>query len=132
MDWHRGQGRWSLAAAAAPAAAAAVKVETTCMQLDDFLDYRHAAFTKTVVIFVSSYGVGQAPMGAQKFRSFAEELLSMVETETESGGKEEKNKRQLLKGLRYAICGLGTFVFYFVMLCYVMLCFVLFVNTCCT
>ena len=32
-----------------------VKVETTCIQLDDFLEYRHAAFTKTMIIFVSSY-----------------------------------------------------------------------------
>lgn len=75
-----------------------VKVETTCLQLDDFLDYRHAAFTKTMVIFVSSYGVGQAPMGAHKFRTFAEELLS----HTESG-----KVKDMLKGLKYALCGLG-------------------------
>ena len=76
-----------------------VKVETTCMQLDDFLEYQHAAFTKTMVIFVSSYGVGQAPMGSPMFRSFAEELLVQVES--------EKTSTDLLKGLDYAICGLG-------------------------
>ena len=76
-----------------------VAVETTCISLDDFLEYRHAAFTKTMVIFVSSYGVGQAPMGAQKFRVFAQELM----TQTESG----KSSKILLKGLNYAICGLG-------------------------
>ena len=76
-----------------------VTVETTCISLDDFLEYRHAAFTKTIVIFVSSYGVGQAPMGAQKFRVFAEELMA----QTESG----KSSKTLLKGLNYALCGLG-------------------------
>jgi len=78
-----------------------VKVETTCMQLDDFLDYQHAAFTKTLVIFVSSYGVGQAPIGSEKFRSLADELLSLVER------KEGRDYATLLKGLRYALCGLG-------------------------
>mmetsp|Transcript_15309 Transcript_15309/g.35293 ORF Transcript_15309/g.35293 Transcript_15309/m.35293 type:complete len:259 (+) Transcript_15309:65-841(+) len=77
-----------------------VKVETTCIQLDDFLDYKHAAFTKTMVIFVSSYGVGQAPMGAYKFRSLAEELISVAEV-----GEAEAKTR--LKGLTYALCGLG-------------------------
>ena len=42
-----------------------VNVQPTCIQLDDFLDYRHAEFTRTIVIFVSSYGVGQAPIGKE-------------------------------------------------------------------
>eukprot|EP00536_Pseudo-nitzschia_multiseries_P003226 jgi/Psemu1/185310/e_gw1.48.124.1 len=77
-----------------------VKVVTTCIQLDDFLDYKHAAFTKTMVVFVSSYGVGQAPIGAYKFRSLAEELISL----TEDG---KPGAKTLLKGLKYALCGLG-------------------------
>lgn len=36
-----------------------IEVETTCMQLDDFLEMKHADYTKCIVIFVSSYGVGQ-------------------------------------------------------------------------
>mmetsp|Transcript_20070 Transcript_20070/g.43677 ORF Transcript_20070/g.43677 Transcript_20070/m.43677 type:complete len:268 (-) Transcript_20070:33-836(-) len=80
-----------------------VRVETTCIQLDDFLDYKHAAFTKTMVVFVSSYGVGQAPIGSYKFRSFVEELISRTE-----GGKAEANDATvLLEGLKYALCGLG-------------------------
>lgn len=74
-----------------------VKVETTCIQLDDFLEYQHAAFTKTMIIFVSSYGVGQAPMGSYKFRSFAEALL-------------ESGNTSMLKGLSFAVCGLGEWV----------------------
>jgi len=76
-----------------------VKVETTCIQLDDFLEYRHAAFTKTIVIFVSSYGVGQAPLGSDKFRAFADELLEQID----SG----KASSAMLKGLSFAVCGLG-------------------------
>ena len=29
-----------------------VKVETSCMQLDDFLEYEHSSFTKTMIIFI--------------------------------------------------------------------------------
>ena len=101
-----------------------ITVQPTCLQLDDFLDYQHAAYTKNIVIFVSSYGVGQAPIGSYKFRSFAEELLSLVDNEitttknnsTGGGGGDNNNNNNnnnkyatLLKGLRYAICGLGTF-----------------------
>ena len=75
-----------------------VKITTTCLQLDDFLEYEHSAFSKTMIVFVSSYGVGQAPIGSYKFRSFAEELLA----QTESG-----KLKDLLEGLSYAVCGLG-------------------------
>lgn len=36
-----------------------LEAETTCMQLDDFLEIEHSNYTKCLVIFVSSYGVGQ-------------------------------------------------------------------------
>ena len=75
-----------------------VKITTTCIQLDDFLEYKHSDFTKTVIIFVSSYGVGQAPIGSYKFRSFADELIAQAES-----GK----LGNLLKGISYGVCGLG-------------------------
>jgi sulfite reductase alpha subunit-like flavoprotein len=75
-----------------------IQVETTCIQLDDFLEVRHAAYTKALVIFVSSYGVGQAPLGAYRFRSFAEALLAK---------NDDGSSTRILEGLRYAICGLG-------------------------
>lgn len=73
-----------------------VQVQTTCIQLDDFLEMKHAAFTKCIVIFVSSYGVGQAPLGAYRFREICEAF-----------SKDEANYEDTLKGLKYAICGLG-------------------------
>ena len=69
-------------------------VQPTCMQLDDFLEVRHAAFTKCIVIFVSSYGVGQAPLGAYRFREVCDAFS-------------EAKDPSILQGLQYAICGLG-------------------------
>jgi sulfite reductase alpha subunit-like flavoprotein len=71
-----------------------VTVKPTCLQLDDFLEVKHAAFTKCIVIFVSSYGVGQAPLGAYRFREVCDALS-------------ETKDQTILQGLRYAICGLG-------------------------
>lgn len=73
-----------------------VQVETTCIQLDDFLEVQHAAFTKCIVIFVSSYGVGQAPLGSYRFREVCDAF-----------SEEEETYKSALKGLKYAICGLG-------------------------
>lgn len=69
-------------------------VETTCIQLDDFLEMNHANYTPVLVIFVSSYGVGQAPLGGYRFRELCDEFS-------------EKGHEDALKGLKYAICGLG-------------------------
>jgi sulfite reductase alpha subunit-like flavoprotein len=74
-----------------------IQVETSCIQLDDFLEMKHAAFTKCVVIFVSSYGVGQAPLGAYRFR----ELCDTFSDDKDS------TYGSALQGLKYAICGLG-------------------------
>jgi sulfite reductase alpha subunit-like flavoprotein len=72
-------------------------VTATCMQLDDFLEVGQAKFDGTscfLVIFVSSYGVGQAPLGAYRFRSLADELV-------------QGRYPNLWQGLSYAVCGLG-------------------------
>mmetsp|Transcript_44271 Transcript_44271/g.106646 ORF Transcript_44271/g.106646 Transcript_44271/m.106646 type:complete len:240 (-) Transcript_44271:65-784(-) len=71
------------------------EVETTCIQLDDFLEVNHADYTKCLVIFVSSYGVGQAPLGSYRFRDLCDEFLTNDDTS------------KILSGLQYAICGLG-------------------------
>jgi len=74
-----------------------MKIKTECIQLDDFLELKHAAFTKCLVIFVSSYGVGQAPLGAYRFRELCDYW-----TEHQSSSSIKS-----LDGLYYAICGLG-------------------------
>jgi sulfite reductase alpha subunit-like flavoprotein len=97
-----------------------IEVKTTCIQLDDFLELNHANFTKCLVIFVSSYGVGQgkftllsflshffedvsfspfastsiAPLGAYRFRELCDNIL-------------EEGTDKIYAGLRYALCGLG-------------------------
>jgi MioC protein len=72
-----------------------ITVEPTHMQLDDFLELKHANYTKLIVIFVSSYGVGQAPLGAYRFRELCEQFTK--------NAPEQKP----LQGLQYAMCGLG-------------------------
>lgn len=72
-----------------------IQVKTTCIQLDDFLEMNHANFTKCIVIFVSSYGVGQAPLGAYRFRDLCDDFL------------ENHKDEPILEGLQYALCGLG-------------------------
>lgn len=65
------------------------------MQLDDFLELERAKWTRLVVIFVSSYGVGQAPLGAWRFRELCDAWI------------DDKASHFPLKGLRFALCGLG-------------------------
>ena len=72
-----------------------ITVEPTHMQLDDFLELKHANYTKLVVIFVSSYGVGGAPLGAYRFRELCEHFTN------------DAPEQKPLQGLQYAICGLG-------------------------
>lgn len=45
------------------------------MHLDDFLELEFGAWTRLIIIVCSSYGVGQAPLGARKFRDFCDEIL---------------------------------------------------------
>lgn len=66
----------------------------TAMELDDFLELHKAPFTSVLVIVVSSYGVGGAPLGAQRFRQVCDHWL-------------EHNEGKPLEGLQYAMCGLG-------------------------
>ena len=49
-----------------------IRVEATHMQLDDFLELERAAWTRLIVICVSSYGVGQAPLGGYRFRELCD------------------------------------------------------------
>eukprot|EP00571_Detonula_confervacea_P006131 CAMPEP_0172314748 /NCGR_PEP_ID=MMETSP1058-20130122/23298_1 /TAXON_ID=83371 /ORGANISM="Detonula confervacea, Strain CCMP 353" /LENGTH=240 /DNA_ID=CAMNT_0013028689 /DNA_START=62 /DNA_END=784 /DNA_ORIENTATION=- len=70
------------------------------MHLDDFLELEKAAWTRLVIIVCSSYGVGQAPIGARKFRDFCDAIL---EPQFSKSGTEGK----LLEGVNFALLGLG-------------------------
>jgi len=70
------------------------------MHLDDFLEFEHAKWTRLVIIVCSSYGVGQAPIGARKFRDVCDAIL-----ERQRHGGNSDN--QFLKGVSFALLGLG-------------------------
>jgi len=72
-----------------------IQLEPKCMQLDDFLELQKCDWTRLVIIFVSSYGVGQAPLGSYRFRDLCD------------AWKERKTPNALLKGVQFALCGLG-------------------------
>ena len=69
-------------------------VESSHMQLDDFLELERAAWTRLVVIVVSSYGVGQAPLGAYRFRELCDAWSAA-------------KAKNILNGVHFAMCGLG-------------------------
>lgn len=69
-------------------------VEFEPLQLDDFLELRHSQYTRLIVIIVSSYGVGGAPLGAYRFRDLCDYWKA-----TPPG--------KVLDGLSFCMCGLG-------------------------
>ena len=73
-------------------------VTSRVMHLDDFLEAEGAGWTRLVVIVCSSYGVGHAPIGAQKFRDLCDEILDGGAAGAHAG---------MLEGVTYAMCGLG-------------------------
>ena len=73
------------------------------MQLDDFLELEEAPWTRIVVIVVSSYGSGQAPLGGKRFRDFCDYLLEQKEQQK----KKKKKKTKMLEGLSFCLLGLG-------------------------
>ena len=85
--------------AAAPIQLAAlcknVTVTAVHMQMDDFLELERAAWTPHTVLFTSSYGVGQAPLGGVRFRELCDAWMK------------EREDSKYLHGLSFALCGLG-------------------------
>jgi len=73
-----------------------IQVEATHMQLDDFLELERAAWTRLIVICVSSYGVGQAPLGGYRFRELCD-----------AWAEDPEAHKGILDGLYFALCGLG-------------------------
>eukprot|EP00934_Nitzschia_sp_Nitz4_P008274 Nitzschia sp. Nitz4//scaffold111_size72815//23262//24098//NITZ4_005784-RA/size72815-processed-gene-0.64-mRNA-1//-1//CDS//3329533162//8264//frame0 len=92
-----------------------LQIETICVSMDDFLELQLSAFSKCVVIFTSSYGEGQAPLGGYLFRRLCDFLLGQDDDpSSQDDPKKIKDvaenapaKQLPLEGLHYAICGLG-------------------------
>ena len=76
-------------------------LQPKAIQLDDYLEMYHSPVSALpLIIFVSSYGVGQAPLGANRFREVCDTLI-------ENDQNNKVGNSTLLKGMSYAICGLG-------------------------
>ena len=87
------------------------------MHLDDFLEVEKAQWTRIVIIVTSSYGVGQAPIGARKFRDVCDEILNRYNDDDDDGrgsdnvGAQKNNNPppppRFLEGVQFALLGLG-------------------------
>ena len=81
------------------------------MPLDDFLELERAAWTPIVILCVSSYGVGQAPLGGYRFREFCDYLVETAQTQSSTTLTTSTTTttpvRLLLQGLQFALLGLG-------------------------
>lgn len=76
-----------------------VQIEPLHIQLDDFIELRHCQWTRIFVIVVSSYGVGQAPLGSRRFRELCDAWLDEA--------NDEYRTSQFMAGTYFAMCGLG-------------------------
>jgi sulfite reductase alpha subunit-like flavoprotein len=87
------------------------KLTSRVMHLDDFLEVEHGKWTRLVIIVCSSYGVGQAPIGARKFREFCDDLLDRKKRGEEwgvnKGGSGASTATSMLGGISFALLGLG-------------------------
>lgn len=72
-----------------------IAITSEAVQLDDFLEIQRAPWVPLIVIICSSYGVGQAPIGAWKFREMCD-LINSTKSETKA-----------FAGVTYAMMGLG-------------------------
>jgi sulfite reductase alpha subunit-like flavoprotein len=79
------------------------------LQLDDFLELERAAWTPIVILCLSSYGVGQAPLGGYRFREFCDYLVDQHNNPTKNGNSASTTTTTplLLQDLQFALLGLG-------------------------
>ena len=84
-----------------------ITLEPHHMQLDDFLEINKADWTRLVIIFVSSYGVGQAPLGCYRFRDLCDAWQQQQENNNNKDKETSDGNGLLLKGVNFALCGLG-------------------------
>ena len=67
------------------------------MELDEFLEKEGTPITRYIVIFVSSFGNGQAPFGARQFRKLCDSWAD----------KSFAGRPKLLDGVSFSILGFG-------------------------
>jgi sulfite reductase alpha subunit-like flavoprotein len=77
------------------------------MHLDDFLELEYGKWTQLIIIVCSSYGVGQAPLGARKFREFCDEILKRHRDGNGEGENDDTKVIPTLRGVYFALLGLG-------------------------
>jgi sulfite reductase alpha subunit-like flavoprotein len=70
-------------------------LEPKVASLDDFLEIEHASWSRIVILCLSSYGVGQAPLGGYRFREVCDHVI------------DQKGCDTVWKDLQYCILGLG-------------------------
>jgi len=68
--------------------------------LDDWIKEKECCLTRLIIIVVSSYGIGGAPMNARSFRNLCDDIIRRRD---EADGDSSK----LLKGIYFALLGLG-------------------------
>jgi sulfite reductase alpha subunit-like flavoprotein len=90
------------------------EMEAVAMQLDDFLELEHAPWTRLIVIFVSSYGIGSAPLGSYRFRELCDAWTGSntigVASKRDVDHKDTVSSSShgpILDGVYFALCGLG-------------------------
>lgn len=74
-------------------------------------------WTRIVIIFVSSFGLGGAPRGGRKFRSWCDQLLQHRQEQQQKNANGQKDMTSdrssssssltFLRGLQFALCGQG-------------------------
>lgn len=78
------------------------------MALDDFLQDEAQLWTQTVLIIVSSFGMGHAPKNCRQFRKLCEAWTEHYSKTDEVTSGEDKTESKPLKGLQFALLGLGS------------------------
>ena len=97
-----------------------IPIVTKCMSLDDFLEMNRCQFhsSTTLILFVSSYGVGGPPLGCYRFRDVCDCIIENQQQSESSDPNENSHFKNdaakvLVQNLSfqnllsYAICGLG-------------------------
>jgi len=82
---------------------AQITIVPQCMSVDDFLTDHKCQWTRLVILVVSSYGIGGAPMNGRKFRTLCDGWVQDAKKEQQGSNP----ALHFLDGLQFALLGLG-------------------------